>query len=126
MPNFEVVWHGGMMGFVSPWSKTKGELVGLRPDWERRDDAKDDQAAPAIEARIARRLNLRLDQARLRGADTENDSGRFGITDANPLGAWLLLDDSPGFLDNPLAQDSPKHPRADTLLSAGETSDAGR
>jgi len=35
MPGFDVVWHGGLVGFVNGWSKTKGELSPSRAQKER-------------------------------------------------------------------------------------------
>jgi hypothetical protein len=28
MPDYELVWHGALLGFVHAWSNTKGELTG--------------------------------------------------------------------------------------------------
>ena len=35
MRDYEVVWHGAMLGFVNGWSKTKGELSPPRAQRER-------------------------------------------------------------------------------------------
>jgi hypothetical protein len=32
MPDYEVVWHGGMVSYVAAWSKTKGELSSPRAE----------------------------------------------------------------------------------------------
>ena len=29
MPEYEVVWHGAIVGYVNAWSQTKGELMAV-------------------------------------------------------------------------------------------------